>query len=206
MMNLKQRFDEMMAEGLEEEIRAVAEESDISNAATAPILPVIAKLDTTEPFIAGAFLLGQNSMGEPELILTEPSEDDPDLPSQELVSWINSTMAMEGITDCDSVAELLLDFNRAVVATQKDFSDADLMGWDYVFTEIRNYRRSTNRRSLRQIAGSGAIQNLLVDVLKSMMRDFAVNLDAFIEKAETVELQSEGDELGFSDDFQEEWE
>jgi hypothetical protein len=39
-----------------------------------------------------------------------------------------------------------------------------------------------------------------------MMRDFAVNLDAFIEKAETVELQSEGDELGFSDDFQEEWE
>jgi hypothetical protein len=206
MMNLKQRFDEMMAEGLEEEIRAVAEESDISNAATAPILPVIAKLDTTEPFIAGAFLLGQNSMGEPELILTEPSEDDPDLPSQELVSWINSTMAMEGITDCDSVAELLLDFNRAVVATQKDFSDADLMGWDYVFTEIRNYRRSTNRRSLRQIAGSGAIQNLLVDVLKSMMRDFAVNLDAFIEEAETVELQSEGDELGFSDDFQEEWE
>jgi hypothetical protein len=206
MMNLKQRFDEMMAEGLEEEIRAVAEESDISNAATAPILPVIAKLDTTEPFIAGAFLLGQNSMGEPELILTEPSEDDPDLPSQELVSWINSTMAMEGITDCDSVAELLLDFNRAVVATQKDFSDADLMGWDYVFTEIRNYRRSTNRRSLRQIAGSGAIQNLLADVLKSMMRDFAVNLDAFIEKAETVELQSEGDELGFSDDFQEEWE
>jgi len=206
MMNLKQRFDEMMAEGLEEEIRAVAEESDISNAATAPILPVIAKLDNTEPFIAGAFLLGQNSMGEPELILTEPSEDDPDLPSQELVSWINSTMAMEGITDCDSVAELLLDFNRAVVATQKDFSDADLMGWDYVFTEIRNYRRSTNRRSLRQIAGSGAIQNLLVDVLKSMMRDFAVNLDAFIEEAETVELQSEGDELGFSDDFQEEWE
>lgn len=206
MMNLKQRFDEMMAEGLEEEIRSVAEESDISNAATAPILPVIAKLDTTDPFIAGAFLLGQNSMGEPELILTEPSEDDPDLPSQELVSWINSTMAMEGITDCDSVAELLLDFNRAVVATQKDFSDADLMGWDYVFTEIRNYRRSTNRRSLRQIAGSGAIQNLLVDVLKSMMRDFAVNLDAFIEKAETVELQSEGDELGFSDDFQEEWE
>lgn len=206
MMNLKQRFDEMMAEGLEEEIRAVAEESDISNAATAPILPVIAKLDTTEPFIAGAFLLGQNSMGEPELILTEPSEDDPDLPSQELVSWINSTMAMEGITDCDSVAELLLDFNRAVVATQKDFSDADLMGWDYVFTEIRNYRRSTNRRSLRQIAGSGAIQNLLADVLKSMMRDFAVNLDAFIEKAETVELQSEGDELGFSDNFQEEWE
>ena len=74
MMNLRQRFEEMMAEGLEEEIRSVADESDISNAATAPILPVIAKLSDTEPFIAGAFLLGQNSMGEPELILTEPAK------------------------------------------------------------------------------------------------------------------------------------
>ncbi len=206
MMNLKQRFDQMMAEGLEEEIRSVAEESDISNADTAPILPVIAKLDNTEPFIAGAFLLGQNSMGEPELILTEPAEDDPDLPSEQLISWINSTMAMEGVSECDSVAELLLDFNRAVVATQKDFSDADLMGWDYVFTEIGNYRRSTNRRSLRQIAGTGAIKNLLVDVLKNMMRDFAVNLEAFAEAAEEIELQADEAEIGFSENFQEEWE
>lgn len=206
MMNLKQRFDEMMAEGLEEEIRSVAKESDISNAATAPILPVIAKLETTEPFIAGAFLLGQNSLGEPELILTEPSEDDPDVPTKELVSWINSTMAMEGINDCDSPAELLLDFNRAVVATQKDFSDADLMGWDYVFTEIRNYRRSNNRRSLQKIAGSGNIQNLFVDVLKSMMRDFAVNLDAFIKEADSIELQADTAEPNFPEKFQEEWE
>jgi hypothetical protein len=206
MMNLKQRFDEMMAEGLEEEIRSVAEESDISNAATAPILPVIAKLDTTDPFIAGAFLLGQNSMGEPELILTEPAEDDPDVPSKELISWVKSTMAMEGISDCDSVAELLLDFNRAVVATQKDFSDADLMGWDYVFTEIRNYRRSNNRRSLQKIASTGAVKNLLMDVLKGMMRDFAVNLDAFIQNAETVELRAEEAEPVFPEQFQEEWE
>ena len=206
MMNLKQRFDEMMAEGLEEEIRSVAEESDISNAATAPILPVIAKLDTTDPFIAAAFLLGQNSMGEPELILTEPAEDDPDVPSKELISWVKSTMAMEGISDCDSVAELLLDFNRAVVATQKDFSDADLMGWDYVFTEIRNYRRSNNRRSLQKIASTGAVKNLLMDVLKGMMRDFAVNLDAFIQNAETVELRAEEAEPVFPEQFQEEWE
>jgi len=206
-MNLRQRFEEMMAEGLEEEIRSVADESDISNAATAPILPVIAKLSDTEPFIAGAFLLGQNSMGEPELILTEPAENDPDLPSEKLISWINSTMSMEGISECDSVAEMLLDFNRAVVATQKDFSDADLMGWDYVFTEILNYRRSNNRRSLRKIAGSGAIQNLLVDVLKNMMRDFAHNLDAYLTEAgKEVELQVKDAELQFPDNFQEEWE
>ena len=116
-------------------------------------------------------------------------------------------MSMEGISECDSVAEMLLDFNRAVVATQKDFSDADLMGWDYVFTEILNYRRSNNRRSLRKIAGSGAIQNLLVDVLKNMMRDFAHNLDAYLTEAgKEVELQVKDAELQFPDNFQEEWE
>ena len=65
-MSLRQKFDEMMAEGLEEEIRSVADSTNIVNAETAPILPVIAKLPDSEPFIAGAFLLGQDSAGEAE--------------------------------------------------------------------------------------------------------------------------------------------
>ena len=59
-MSLRGKFEEMMASGLEEEIRSVGEESGIVNAKTAPILHVIAKLDNTDPFIAGAFLLGQD--------------------------------------------------------------------------------------------------------------------------------------------------
>lgn len=205
-MNLRQRFDDMMAEGLEEEIRNVADATDIVNAATAPILPVIAKLPDSEPFIAGAFLLGQDSDGEPDLLLTEPDETDPEVPTEKLLAWIKRTMAMEGLMECDSPCELLLDFNMAVVATAKDFSDAESMGWEALFAEIKNYERSTNRRALRQIAGKGQIQNLLIDVLKSMMKDFAVNLESFMDEAAEVNLDAPETEPKFSDSFVEEWE
>ena len=44
--------------------------------------------------------------------------------------------------ECDSPCELLLDFNMAVVATAKDFSDAESMGWEALFAEIKNYERA----------------------------------------------------------------
>jgi len=202
-MSLRQKFDEMMAEGLEEEIRSVAETTNIVNSESAPILPVIAQLPDSEPFIAGAFLLGQDAEGEAELLLTEPDETDPGVPTEKLLSWLKQTMFMEGLMEYDSPCELLLDFNMAVVATAKDFTDAESLGWDAVFMEIKNYERSTNRRALNQIAGKGQIQNLLIDVLKSMMKDISNNLDAYLEETEEISIEESDPE--WSDDFKSEW-
>jgi|TARA_B100000902_G_scaffold5297_1_gene6894 hypothetical protein len=205
-MSLRGKFEEMMAQGLEEEIRSVGEESGIVNAKTAPILPVIAKLENTEPFIVGAFLLGQDEHGEADLMLTEPDLQDPELPNKEIQAWMNSVMIMEGLKDCDSPAELLLDFNRAVIATAKEFSDAEVMGWAPIFEEVLNYRRSNNRRSLRQVAAVGNIRELLKQALQNMMSEFAHHLNNFDMKAADLDVQSFLDEdTEFSSDFQGEW-
>ena len=203
-MNLRQKFDEMMAEGLEEEIRSVADSTNIINADTAPILPVIAKLADSDPFIAGAFLLGQDADGEAELLLTEPDETDPGVPTEKLLSWMKQTMFMEGLMECESPCELLLDFNMGLVATAKDFTDAESMGWEAVFEEIKNYQRSTNRRALNQIPGKGQIQNLLIDVLKSMMQDISKNLDAYLDDT-TVEMEVSDEMPDYPDEFKSEW-
>ncbi len=113
---------------------------------------------------------------------------------------------MEGLNECDSPAELLLDFNRAVIATAKEFSDAEVMGWAPIFEEVLNYRRSNNRRNLRQVAAVGNIRELLKQALQNMMSEFAHHLNNFDMKAADLDVNSYLDaDTEFSSEFQGEW-
>jgi hypothetical protein len=208
METMKSQFNEMMQNGLEEQIRETAKDGNISNWKSATIVPVIGFIEkvTDKPFIAGAYLLGQDEEGDAQLLCTEPSDEQ--LPDG-VVEWVKSITIMEGLGDDEeSICELLLDFHMAVVANDFDFQDANLMGWESVFEQIRTQKRSTNRRALSKIAEMGVIRDALKEMLSTFLGDLAEGLDNWTEKIKDTSLvnMAEPNDIGFSEEFIGEWE
>ena len=208
MMNMKNQFMEMMENGLEEQIRETAKEGNITNWREATIVPVIGLIPevTETPFIAGAYLLGQDDEGGAQLLCTEPAEDQlPDL----VMEWVKGIMVMEGIIEQESICELLLDFQMAVVANDFDFQEANSIGWDAFFEQVRGRQRSTNRRALSKIAEMGQIRDDLKEMLSNFLGDLAKGLDNWQEKinqSTRVILTDPTVDDGFSSEFTGEWE
>tara|TARA_R110000823_G_scaffold48608_5_gene123292 strand:- start:5361 stop:5975 length:615 start_codon:yes stop_codon:yes gene_type:complete len=204
---MKSQFKEMLQNGLEEQIRETAKDGNISNWKSATIVPVIGFIEkiTDTPFIAGAYLLGQDEEGDAQLLCTEPS--DGQLPDG-VMEWVKSIMLMEGLEEEESICELLLDFHMAVVANDFDFQDANLMGWESVFEQIRTQKRSTNRRALSKIAEMGVIRDALKEMLSTFLGDLAEGLDNWTEKIKDTSFTpvAELNESGFSEEFIGEWE
>ena len=204
---MKSQFKEMLQNGLEEQIRETAKDGNISNWKSATIVPVIGFIEkiTDTPFIAGVYLLGQDEEGDAQLLCTEPS--DGQLPDG-VMEWAKSIMLMEGLEEEESICELLLDFHMAVVANDFDFQDANLMGWESVFEQIRTQKRSTNRRALSKIAEMGQIRDALKEMLSTFLGDLAEGLDNWTEKIKDTSFTpvAELNESGFSEEFIGEWE
>jgi len=208
MESMKSQFIEMMQNGLEEQIRDTAREGNISNWKEATIVPVIGFIPevTEKPFIAGAYLLGQDEEGDAQLLCTEPAEDQ--LPDG-VMEWVKSIMVMEGIMEEESICELLLDFHMAVVANDFDFQEANAIGWEAFFEQIRGRTRSTNRRALSKIAEMGQIRDALKEMLSNFLGDLAEGLDNWNEKIKEtafVSLKDPTENGGFSPEFAGEWE
>ena len=205
---MKSQFMEMMQNGLEEQIRETAKEGNITNWREATIVPVIGLIPevTETPFIAGAYLLGQDDEGGAQLLCTEPAEDQlPDL----VMEWVKGIMVMEGIIEQESICELLLDFQMAVVANDFDFQEANSIGWDAFFEQVRGRQRSTNRRALSKIAEMGQIRDDLKEMLSNFLGDLAKGLDNWQEKinqSTRVILTDPTVDDGFSSEFTGEWE
>jgi len=209
MEDVKEQFKQMLQDGLEDQIRETAKGGDISNWKDATIIPVIGFIPTvtSNAFIAGAFLLGQDEDGEAEILCTEPSEDQY---PEGVVEWKTKIMLMEGIVEQDSICELLLDFQMAVVAHDFDFHEAKLTGWEPIFEQIRNHERSTNRRALSTIAEMGQIRDALKGLLSEFLGELANGLDNWQERVNpgnTINISSNdfNGEGTFSPDFNEEW-
>lgn len=208
MEEMKSQFTEMMQNGLESQIRETAKEGNITNWKEATIVPVIGFIPelTEKPFIAGAYLLGQDEEGDAQLLCTEPAEEQ--LPDG-VMEWVKSIMVMEGILEEESICELLLDFRMAVVANDFDFQEANSIGWASFFEQLRNNKRSTNRRALSKIAEMGQIRDALRDMLSNFLGDLAEGLDNWQEKINEsayVSLKSPTENGGFSSEFAGEWE
>jgi len=210
MEKMKKVFTEMLAEGLEEQIRLTAKEGDITNWETATILPVIGFIPKeTEVFIAGAYLLGQNETGEARLLCVEPCEEDL---AEGVMQWVQNMMLLEGMVEVDNICELLLDFQMAIVATDFDFATAEKEGWDELFTQVRDRKRSTNRRALSKVAEMGQFRDALKGLLNSFLGDLAQGLDNWTQqlnpgqKSVYVSLNDPTTNGGFDSEFSEEWE
>ena len=208
MEQMKSQFIEMMQNGLEEQIRETAKEGNISNWKEATIVPVIGFIHnvTDKPFIAGAYLLGQDDEGDAQLLCTEPAEEQ--LPDG-VMEWVKEIMVMEGIMEEESICELLLDFQMAVVANDFDFQEANSIGWEVFFEQLREHKRSTNRRALSKIAEMGQIRDALKEMLSNFLGDLAEGLDNWQEKINDsayVNLKSPVEDGGFSSKFAGEWE
>tara|TARA_R110000803_G_scaffold1049_6_gene3566 strand:- start:4979 stop:5608 length:630 start_codon:yes stop_codon:yes gene_type:complete len=208
MEDVRKQFKEMLKDGLEDQIRETAKSGYISNWKDATIIPVIGFIPsvTSEAFIAGAFLLGQDEDGEAELLCTEPSDEQ--YPAG-VIEWKTKMMQMEGIRDGESICELLLDFQMAVVANDFDFNDAKLNGWESIFEQIRNHERSTNRRSLATIAEMGQIRDALKELLSNFLGDLAEGIDNWQEKLnpDAINIASKdfNEDGTFSTEFTGEW-
>ena len=208
METMKSQFIEMMQNGLEAQIRETAKEGNITNWKEATIVPVIGFIHevTEEPFIAGAYLLGQDDEGDAQLLCTEPAEDQ--LPDG-VMEWVKSIMVMEGIMEEESICELLLDFQMAVVANDFDFQEANKLGWGALFEQVRDRTRSTNRRALAKIAEMDQIRDALKEMLSTFLGDLSEGLDNWQEKLKEssyVSLTEPAEDGGFSTDFTGEWE
>ena len=208
METMKSQFIEMMQNGLEAQIRETAKEGNITNWKEATIVPVIGFIHevTEEPFIAGAYLLGQDDEGDAQLLCTEPAEDQ--LPDG-VMEWVKSIMVMEGIMEEESICELLLDFQMAVVANDFDFQEANKLGWGALFEQVRDRTRSTNRRALAKIAEMDQIRDALKEMLSTFLGDLSEGLDNWQEKLKEssyVSLTEPTEDGGFSTDFTGEWE
>jgi hypothetical protein len=208
MEDVRKQFKKMLKDGLEEQIRETAKSGYITNWKDATIIPVIGFIPsvTSKAFIAGAFLLGQDEDGEAEILCTEP--DDEQYPAG-VIEWKNKMMQMEGIMDGESICELLLDFQMAVVANDFDFNDAKLNGWESIFEQIRNHERSTNRRSLATIAEMGQIRDALKELLSNFLGDLAEGIDNWQEKLnpDAINITSKdfNEDGTFSTEFTGEW-
>jgi len=208
MEDVRKQFKKMLKDGLEEQIRETAKSGYITNWKDATIIPVIGFIPsvTSEAFIAGAFLLGQDEDGEAEILCTEPSDEQ--YPAG-VIEWKNKMMQMEGIMDGESICELLLDFQMAVVANDFDFNDAKLNGWESIFEQIRNHERSTNRRSLATIAEMGQIRDALKELLSNFLGDLAEGIDNWQEKLnpDAINITSKdfNEDGTFSTEFTGEW-
>jgi len=209
MEDVKEQFKQMLKDGLEDQIRETAKGGDISNWKDATIIPVIGFIPsvTSEAFIAGAYLLGQDEDGDAELLCTEPSDEHY---PEGVIEWKTNIMRMEGIMEQESVCELLLDFQMAVVANDFDFQEAKIKGWEPIFEQIRNHERSTNRRSLSTIAEMGQIRDALKELLSNFLGDLAEGLDNWQEKVNpenTINIGSKdfNEDGTFSTDFTGEW-
>ena len=205
---MKSQFIEMMQNGLEEQIRETAKDGNITNWKEATIVPVIGFIHevTEEPFIAGAYLLGQDDEGDAQLLCTEPAEDQ--LPDG-VMEWVKSIMVMEGILEEESICELLLDFQMAVVANDFDFQEANKLGWGALFEQVRDRTRSTNRRALAKIAEMDQIRDALKEMLSTFLGDLSEGLDNWqtkLKDSSYVSLTEPTEESGFSTDFTGEWE
>ena len=205
---MKSQFIEMMQSGLEEQIRETAKEGNITNWREATIVPVIGLIPevTETPFIAGAYLLGQDDEGDAQLLCTEPAEDQ--LPDG-VMEWVKEIMVMEGIMEEESICELLLDFQMAVVANDFDFQEANSIGWDAFFEQVRGRQRSTNRRALSKIAEMGQVRDALKEMLSNFLGDLAKGLDNWqemINESTQVNLADPTADGGFSSEFAGEWE
>jgi len=210
MEKMKKLFNEMLESGLESQIRETAKEGKIINWDNATIVPVMGFIPdiTKKVFIAGAYLLGQNEDGEAQLLCIEPHEDN--LPNG-VMEWAQNMMLMEGIVDEESICELLLDFQMAVVATDFEFQNAEETGWNQIFEDILQRKRSTNRRALSKIAEMGQIRDALKEMLSMFLGDLAEGIDNWAEnlgmgKSIYVSMNDPIDESnGFSEEFNGEW-
>ena len=209
MEKMKKLFNEMLESGLESQIRETAKEGKIINWDNATIVPVMGLIpDITESvFIAGAFLLGQNENGEAQLLCIEPNEDN--LP-EGVIEWAQNMMLMEGISEQESVCELLLDFQMAVVATDFEFQTAEEIGWNQIFEDILQRKRSTNRRALSKVAEMGQIRDALKEMLSMFLGDLADGIDNWsinlgMGKSVYVSMNDPSEKGGFSEEFGGEW-
>jgi hypothetical protein len=210
MEKMKKEFLEMLEQGLEEQIRLTAKEGDISNWENATILPVIGFIpNKTEVFIAGAYLLGQNEGGEARLLCVEPCEEEL---ATGVMEWVQNIMLLEGLNEVENICELLLDFQMAVVATDFDFVTAEKEGWEDLFTQVRERKRSTNRRALSKVAEMGQFRDALKGLLNTFLGDLAEGLDHWTQqlnpgqKSVYVSLNDPTTDGGFDSEFSEEWE
>ena len=132
-----------------------------------------------EPMGKPTPILDQNESGEARLLCVEPCEEDL---ADGVMEWVQNMMLLEGLIEIDNVCELLLDFQMAVVATDFDFATAEKEGWENLFTQVRERKRSTNRRALSKVAEMGQFRDALKGLLNTFLGELAEGLDHWTQQ------------------------
>ena len=98
----------------------------------------------------------------------------------------------------DSISQLLLDNRKAMLALDMDIVEAEEMGWIELLTQVRIYERSNNIEGFQLRGVTEAADEVLGDFISKihdMLQELQISSNFFKEEVE----------VGFTQDFQNEW-
>jgi hypothetical protein len=102
------------------------------------------------------------------------------------------------LDDYESLSERLLEEGKALLALDVDILEAERIGWIELISQVNVNQRANNIEGF-QIRGVPETQN-------EVFGDFINKIHEMLQELEiTTNLNTDDTELGFSDDFQNEW-
>lgn len=190
--------------GGEETVRWIVRRIGSKNWETTKIHPIVAWNEeyTQSPVIIGIAIKVEDKF---QIIASVQKSDVVDYNQ-----WIKSISNEEVYFD---VASALLNNNNAIIASETDIIDGEILGWEHVLNQVVENKRSNGLTSNKDTMYSTENEinveefNDLVNYFEhdSTIIDFINILKQSIKNISVLDLNEENDSFKFDADFQDEW-
>jgi len=190
--------------GGEETVRWIARRIGSKNWETTKIHPIVAwnEMHTESPVIVGIAI---RVKGKYQIIASVQKSD-----KVNYKEWIESIAGNDIYFD---VASALLNNKNAIIASETDIIDGEILGWKHVITQVQEGKRSNGLENNKNTMYSNENEidleefNDLVSYFEkdSAINDFINLLRQSMKNVSLLDLDDGEEVLEFSNEFQDEW-
>jgi hypothetical protein len=190
--------------GGEETVRWIARRIGSKNWETTKIHPIVAWNDeyTESPVIVGIAIRVKKTY---QIIASVQKSD-----KVNYSDWIKSIAGSEIYFD---VASALLNNNNAIIASETDIIDGEILGWKHIITQVMDGKRSNgltpNSDSMyhneNEIDMEGFEELISYFENDNLINDFLNILKQSIKNISIIDFDDSKSDSKFSSDFQDEW-
>ena len=190
--------------GGEETVRWIARRIGSKNWETTKIHPIVAwnEMHTESPVIVGIAI---RLKGKYQIIASVQKSD-----KVNYKEWIESIAVNDIYFD---VASALLNNKNAIIASETDIIDGEILGWKHVITQVQQGKRSNGLENNKNTMYSNENEIDLEefnDLISYFEKDSAINdfinlLRQSMKNVSLLDLDDGEEVLEFSNEFQDEW-
>ena len=190
--------------GGEETVRWIARRIGSKNWETTKIHPIVAwnEMHTESPVIVGIAI---RVKGKYQIIASVQKSD-----KVNYKEWIESIAGNDIYFD---VASALLNNKNAIIASETDIIDGEILGWKHVITQVQEGKRSNGLENNKNTMYSNENEidleefNNLVSYFEkdSAINDFINLLRQSMKNISLLDLDDGEEVLEFSNEFKDEW-